>query len=222
MRRIARLLPYIALLLVILIVAGYLWQSGPLRRHLRTSIAELLTRQTGRAVTLREVGVSPTGQVIIRDLVIRNADGSTLLTAPEAAVRVGKPLNLFSSSTAAQSISGITLRDATLTVVREGPRRWNIDDLLKKKPRGPSAFSGDVNLERGRLVVVDRVTGTSTTVEGVELSLQQPGPGRVDFDLKARGSEGSFESLEARGSSDSEARTADITAKVSQADLGYA
>jgi autotransporter translocation and assembly factor TamB len=222
MRRIARLLPYIALLLVILIVVAYFWRSGPLRRQLRVSIADQLARQTGRKVSVGDVSLSPTGQVIIRDLTIQNADGAALLVAPEAAVSLGKPWSLLSPSTAAESLRGITLRGPTITAVREISRKWNIEDLLKKRPTGPSRFTGDVNIEKGRLVVVDRVGNTSTTIEGVELRLQQPGPGQVSFTFRAKGSQDSFDSLEASGSSDSQARTADISAKISNADLGYA
>ncbi len=214
MRRIARLLPYIALLLVILIVVAYFWRSGPLRRQLRVNIAEQLTRQTGRKVSVGDVSLSPTGQVIISNLTIQNADGSALLAAPEAAVSVGKPWSLLSSSTAAESLRGITLRGPTITAVREVSRKWNFEDLLKKRPTGPSRFTGDVNIERGRLVIIDRVANTSTTIEAVELRLQQPGPGRVSFSFRAKGSKDSFDSLEASGSSDSQARTADISAKI--------
>ncbi len=222
MRRIARLLPYIALLLVILVVIAFSWRAGPLRRQLRASIAEQLIRQTDRAVSIGDVSLSPTGQVVIRELVIRNKDGSVLLIAPEAAVRLGRPLSLLSPSTAASSLRAITLRRPEITVVRDVSNRWSIEDLLRKRPRGPSRFTGDIIIDKGRVTVVDQARGATTTIQDVDLNVQQPGPGQVSFTVHARGSDNSFGSLDASGTADSGAKTADMSGRVSDLDMGYA
>jgi uncharacterized protein involved in outer membrane biogenesis len=222
MRRIARLLPYIALLLVILVVIAFSWRAGPLRRQLRASIAEQLARQTDRSVSIGDVSLSATGQVVIRELAIRNKDGSVLLVAPEAAVRLGRPLSLLSPSTAASSLRAITLRRPEITVVRDISKRWSIEDLLKKRPKGPSRFSGDITIDKGRVTVVDHARGATTTLEDVDVNVQQPGPGQVSFTAHARGADNSFDSLDASGSADSNAKTADMSGKVSDLDMGYA
>jgi len=222
MRRLARLLPYIALVLVASIVVAFLWRAGPLRRQLRATITEQLKRQTNRDVAVGDVGISPTGQVVIRDLTIRNKDGSVLLIAPEAAVRLGRPLSLLSPSTAAGSLRAITLRKPEITVIRDVSRRWNIEDLLQRKPEAPSKFAGDVIIDGGRITVVDQARGASTTIEDVDLNVQQPGPGQIRFTFHARGAEDSFDSLDASGTSDSNARTTDVSGKISDMDMGYA
>jgi hypothetical protein len=206
---------------VLLIVIAFFWRAGPLRRQLRASIADQLARQTNRNVSVGDVSLSPTGQVIVRQLAIRNKDGSALLIAPEAAVRVGRPFSLFSASTAVQALQGITLSRPEITLVRDVSRRWNVEDLLKVKPRGPARFTGDVSVEKGRLTIIDQSRGATTTIEDLDFNLQQPGPGQISFSVRARGADKSFDLLEASGVANSEARTADISGKVSNLDIGY-
>ena len=222
MRRLIKLLPYIAVLLVILIAVAVFWRAGPLRKHARDAIAAELARQTDRDVSVRDLGLSPTGRVVLHDLEIRNRDGSALLVAPEAAVRLGRPKRL-SASAVATALRSITLRRPEITLTRDVSRKWSIDDLLRRKPKAPSQFTGDVYIEQGRLTVIDEAQGGAKTVlEAIALRLRQPKAGQVDFRLRARGTDNAFDALEASGQVDSKAGTVDASGSVSDLDLGYA
>ena len=222
MRRLARLLPYLALLLVVGIAILYLWRAGPLRRQLRSSLASELARQTSRQVSIADVSLSATGQVVLHDLVVRNRDGSPLLSAPEAVVRLGRPASLLSLSAVSTALRSVTLRQPEVTLTRSRDLRWNIEDLLKRKPGAPARFTGDVYVERGRVTVVDQSRGgLATTVENLDLRLRQPEPGQVEFSVRGEGTDNAFSSLEVSGRSGARVG-ADVSGKISHLDLGYA
>jgi len=48
---------------------------------------------------------------------------------------------------AATALKGITLVRPEITVVRGEDKRWDVEDLLKRKPAEPSRFTGDVVIQ---------------------------------------------------------------------------
>lgn len=220
MRRLRRLLPYLAVGLVVAGAAAVLWRAGPLRQHARAAVTTELSRQLSRRVEIGDLRIGLTGRVVIRDLEVQNLDGSPLLRAPEASVRLGSPLALFSRPAAA--VRGITLRRPEIRLVRDSRKRWSIEDLLRRKA-GQPRFTGEVAIEQGRLIVLDQARGgLATALHDVNLALKQPQAGEGSFSLRARGAEDAFDSLEAKGRFGPKAGLTRASIRVADLDLGYA
>jgi len=223
MRRLARRILYLVLLLVALAAIAFFWRSGPFRQQLRSAIAQQLSRQTNRQVAISDLTFSLTGEAVLHDLVIKNRDGSPLLRAPEAVVRLGRPARLFSVASAVTALKAVTLRRPEIRIVRDTSLRWSIEDLVKRKPKGAPRFAGDVFVDQGRLTVVDQARGGITTaLDRLDLSLRQAADGKVSFSVRAAGADGAFDSLALSGSSGPEHGGIEAEGSVSNLDLAYA
>ena len=89
MRRLARLLPFIAVLLLGVAAVIVLLRAGPFAEHVRNLIASEFSQQIGRDVSIGSASLNLPGEVTLRDVVVRNEDGTPLLKAPEVQARVG-------------------------------------------------------------------------------------------------------------------------------------
>jgi len=218
MRKLRRLLPYLALLLLPLIALAVMLRAGPLAEQARKALESELSRELAREVSIGKASLALSGRVVLRQVVIRNADGSALLTAPRVAARLGRPGSWAPPLSGPTEIREITLVGPELTVTREATGRWSIADLLQR----PSRFQGTVLVEDGRLVIVDETReGMVTKIEGASLKLRHPRPDSTVFSLSGRGEEGAFEALEARGDSQA-AGVTQISGRISGLDLPYA
>ena len=202
MRRRARLLPYLAVLLLVLIALLAFLRSGPMAKHIRNAIVNELASQTGRKVSVGEVSVGLTGTVTLHDLEIKEADGTPLLRCPETAASVGGMGALLRGNTAELQVNSITLSGPEITLTRGASGELNVADLLKPKP-GKKPFRGAVQVEKGKVTFVDQTRGgAATTLENVTASLRQDDSGKAQWRLRGEGAAGAFDALNVSGSSD--------------------
>ncbi|MCJ7822191.1 MAG: DUF748 domain-containing protein, partial [Armatimonadetes bacterium] len=222
-RRLTRLLPYLAILALPVIALVVFLRAGPLAEHLRKVLESEFSRQLGREVTVARASISLSGRVTLYDVVVKDPDGSALLTAPEVNARVGREgswLPLLSQPT---EVRGVTLVRPEVSLTRSASGKLSIDDLLTRQAGEPSRFRGDIVVQDGRLVFVDEEQGGVTTViEGANLKVQYPEAGRTTFSLEAEGSEGAFARLKVKGETDSEAGTTRVRGSVADVDAVYA
>jgi autotransporter translocation and assembly factor TamB len=222
-RRLTRLLPYLAIVALPVIALVVFLRAGPFAEHLRRVLESEFSRQLGREVSIARASISLSGRVTLHDVVVENPDGSVLLRAPQVGARVGREgswLPLLSQPTEVQAV---TLVRPEVSLRRDASGTLSIDDLLARQAEKPSRFRGDVVVQDGRLVFVDEAQGGLTTViEGADLKVQYPEPGRTTFSLAAEGSEGAFARLEVKGETDAGAGTTHIQGSVADVDAVYA
>jgi hypothetical protein len=217
------LLPYLAILCLVLIGLFVLLQGGPLMEHLRRGVVAELRRQTGREVQVGRVTLSLTGRAVLRDVAVKGQGGSAFLSCPLVTVRVGTP----SSGGWLPSLSGpLEVRDVRLVrprvvLSRSADGKWSISDLFKRKPGAPP-FRGSVEVEKGKVVLVDQAReGLATAAEEVELETRGEGTEGRWYRVRASGTEGAWDrcELEARSSPTEGWR---VSGRVSNVDLSYA
>lgn len=134
-------------------------------------LVEELRRQTGRAVEVGRVEVSPLGSVVIHDIRIANGEtfaAGVLLEAERIIVNY-RWLDLVRRRIAPiESIESVRLISPKILLERFRTGRLNIQDLITPKPRPPGPpFRGVVRVENGDLVFRDwraRLTGTKPAV----------------------------------------------------------
>lgn len=222
MRRVARLLPYVALLLLPLVAAVVLLRTGPLTEHLRKIIASEISRQTDREVSIGAVSISLFGDIVVSDLVIENRDGSPLLTGTEASAQVGSLGEWLRRPSKLPEVRGLKLTRPEVTLTRYPDGQWSISDLLARQREAPSRFRGEIRVEEGRLVVVDEMRGGQVTeLDDVELTVSYPEPGRTVFSLRGNGVDDAFGVVEATGRSEAESGRTSISGTVSDVDVVY-
>ncbi|MBE9565293.1 MAG: hypothetical protein IMF16_00895, partial [Proteobacteria bacterium] len=132
MRRVARLLPYVALLLLALVAAVVLLRTGPLTEHLKKIIASELSRQMDREVSIGALSVNLSGDVVMSDLVIENRDGSPLLIGTEASAEIGSLGDWLRRPSKLPEVRGLKLTRPEVTLTRRPDGQWSISDLLAR------------------------------------------------------------------------------------------
>ncbi len=223
MRRLARLLPYLAVLLLPLVALVVLLRAGPLAAHLRAVIENELSRQLDREVSIGSASVGLSGRVVLRDVVVENEDGSRLLAAPEVSARVGREGSWVPVLSGMTDVREVKLSRPEISLVRDAEGELTVGDLVARQAERPSQFRGRVVVEDGRLVFVDETRGgLATVLEGADFSLQQSGDGGSAFSLKARGPEGAFASLKVEGRRDAETGETSLSGSVHDLDISYA
>jgi len=221
MRRFAKLLPYLAVLLLVLIALLAFLRSGPISKHLRVAITNELARQTGRKVSIGRVSVGLTGSVTLDDLEMRDGDGSPLLQCPRATVRVGGMEAWLRNQASGLEVERIRLSGAEVTITRNPSGRLNVADLMKRKP-GAKPFRGTLFVEQGTVVFVDQARGGArTALADVTFTMRPEGEKGYSFRLRAEGAEGAFGSLSASGRSDDKGGV-EASGSVDNLDLAYA
>jgi hypothetical protein len=222
MRKFARRLPLLAILALIALAAIVLLQTGPLAEHVRKVVQTELGKQLGRPVSIRKASVTVTGAVVLRDVVIKNKDGSPLLKAPVMEARVGGLRNALRGS-AGVEVRSVYLRRPQLDLVRRPDGSWSVSDLIARTGKKPSSFRAAVTADDARITLVDETRGGQTTsIEKAEVSLRQPAQGRMEFRLRVGANEGILGSLDLRGESDSTAKTSKLGGKVVGLSVPYA
>lgn len=222
MRRVARLLPYVALLALPLLAAVVLLRTGPLTEYLRKIIASEISRQMDREVSIGAVSVSLSGDVVMSDVVIENRDGSPLLIGTEACAQVGSLGEWLRRPSKLPEVRGLKLTRAEVTLTRYTDGQWSISDLLARQREAPSRFTGEIHVEQGRLVVVDEMRGGQVTeLDEVELMVSYPEPGRAVFSLRGSGVNDAFGVVEATGRWEAASGRTSISGTVSEVDLRY-
>jgi hypothetical protein len=202
MRRLVRLALWLVLALGVVVVAlTLLLRAGPLARHLRRLVRQQLSRQLGREVTIEEASFSPIGGVHLREVAVRNRDGSSLLRCPELEVRIGLAQGwkgLFSRPTDLK-IQQLILARPELALARDGEGRWNIEDLLRAKRTGPG-FQGEVTIRQGKITLTDGVRGGLVSeLSGVDFESRAREPGVWRFSARVARNEGVLDELELTG-----------------------
>ncbi|MBN1462021.1 MAG: AsmA family protein, partial [Armatimonadetes bacterium] len=203
MRRLARLLPYLAVLTLLLVALVALLTAGPLTDHVRNLVARELSRELDRDVSIGSASLTLAGSVALQDVHIRDKDGETLLKAPEVDVRVGNPESRFPLLSNPTQIRSIRLRAPELALTRQASGKLNINDLLAR-PKKPPTFTGSIVVEEGKLTFRDEAAGgITTTIDNVDVSVRYPSAGKAIFAVKAPENEGAFTKLNISGQSDS-------------------
>ncbi len=221
MRRLAKLLPYLAVLSLVLIAAVAFLRSGPITKHLRVAITNELARQTGRKVSIRQVSVGLTGSVTLDDLEMRDRDGSPLLRCPKATVWVGGLMTWLRHQASGLEVERIRLSGAEVTITRDPSGDLNVADLMKRKPAA-KPFRGTLSVEQGTVVFVDQARGGArTTLADASFSMRPEGDAGYSFRLRAEGAEGAFDSLSASGQADGSGGMK-ASGSVNGLDLAYA
>jgi len=218
MRKLTRLFPYLALLLLPVIALLVILRAGPLDEHVRRGIEGEFSRQLDREVTIGGASVALSGRLALSDLGVWDQDGSALLTAPEVTARLGGSwLRLLSG---APEVRQVKLIRPELTLTRDADGRLSVSDLLDRQAKEPSRFRGELVVEGGRLVFVDGGRGgIATVIEGADLRLRWPNPGRATFSLKARGADGAIGDVDLKGESDAESGLTRLWGSVSDLDV---
>jgi len=221
MRRLARLLPFIALLLLGVAAVVVFLRAGPLADHLRNLIASEFSQQLRRDVSIGSAALSLSGQVTLRDVVVRNEDGTPLLKAPEVQARVGRAGSLIPLLSKPTEVRSVRLVTPELNLTRGGDGKLNVSDLFEGREE-PSRFRGSVNVENCRVTFVDEAAGgLVTTIEGADVAVRYPTAGKTTFRIEAPENQGAFESLEVRGESRSDTGETRLTGSVKGLDLPY-
>lgn len=222
MRRLARLLPYLVIVLLLAIAGIVVLRSGAFADHARNLIAHEFSRQLDRDVTIGRASLSLSGRVVLNDVVVRDRDGSLLLKAPQVSARVGRQGSWLPLLTAPTEIREVRLRSPEVKLRRAASGELSIADILEREPERPSRFQGDVYVEDGRLVFADEVRGVTTALEGADITVHYPQPGRAEFQLEVPATEGAFERLALQGESDSETGVTRIEGSAESLNLAYA
>ena len=221
MRRLARLLPFIAILLLGVAAVVVFLRAGPLADHLRNLIASEFSQQLRRDVSIGSVALTLSGQVTLRDVVVRNEDGTPLLKVPEVQARVGREGSLIPLLSKPTEVRSVRLVGPELKLTRGRNGKLNVSDLFEGREE-PSRFRGSVDVENGRITFVDEAAGgLVTTIEGADVTVRYPSASEMIFRIEVPENQGAFESLEVRGESRSDTGETRLTASVKGLDLPY-
>ncbi len=200
MRRPARLLPLIALLLLLAIGTLVLLRTGPLANYVRALIATELSKQLDRDVTIAGAGVTSSGEIALDDLLVRNEDGTSLLRVPRVSVRMGTGRGFLSLFSGATEIRSVRLVDPELALTRLPDGKLSVSDLLERPREAPSRFRGSVEVEGGKITLVDQASdGLTTSLSDVRVSFAYPRPDTAVFAVECGRNDGILDSLELRG-----------------------
>ena len=223
MRRLARLLPYLAILAVLLIAAVVLLHFGPVNEHIRNAIATELSSQLDRKVVVGKVSLSLTGRVVLRNIVIRNKSGAPFADIPEAVVTLGKPGNRLSLILNPTDIRDVRVLRPKVTIRRSASGRFDIADLFIRKRPKPSRFRGTITVQDGHITLVDEThAGLVSALDAVNASVRYPRAGRTAFRVTAESREGAFDALDVDGESDSGSATTKVSGRVKGLSIPYA
>ena len=223
MRRLARLLPLLAILVLIAVALFVLLGAGPLAEHVRKVVQTELGKQLGRPVSIRSASLTVTGGVVLHDVVIKNKDGSVLLKAPVMAARVGGVGSLLRGGSKKIEVRSVRLERPELNLVRRPDGTWSVSDLIARAGKGPSAFRGTVTGEDARVTLVDETrSGQITSIENADVTFRQPAQGRAEFRVRVGENEGVFESLDLRGESDTAKHLTKLSGKARSLSVPYA
>ena len=211
------------MLLLLVFAAVVILRAGSLAEHLRNVIASEFGRQLDREVTIASASFTLSGRVALREVVVRNRDGSVLLKAPEIDARVGRQGSWLPLLSGPTEVHEVTLIGPAATVKRGADGQWSVTDLFERERKEPSRFRGDVFVEGGSLTVIDEGRGgPATTIEGIDLSVRYPQPGSMVFTASSDGNEGAFEQLELRGRVESETGITEVEGSISGLHLPWA
>jgi uncharacterized protein involved in outer membrane biogenesis len=215
MRRLARLLPYLAVFGLLAMAAGYFYTSGPLSQRLGQVITEEVQARTGRKASIGRVVFGP-GRVVLHDVSLGDLDGGPFFSAPEVVLR-GAESGVLPSLTALRQIRSIELRRPSARFVRLKKGGWNISDLLRKT-RGKKHLSATITVKDATVTVVDmKRDGAVTALKHVEVAAEAQASGVVSFRGTAASAAGAFTKGEGEGEYD--ARTGLTKTKLHVTDL---
>lgn len=220
MRRLAKLLPYLAAVALALVALAAVLRSGPVTKHLRAAVTAELSRQTGRQVSIGDLDITLTGSATLRDLEVRDG-GARLLYCPSATLQVTGLRDLLRGRGEGISLRSVKLAQPELTITRRASGELNISDLFQPKP-GRKPFRATVRAVDGKLTFLDETKdGLATTLENLDITFRPGSAGESRFEVTATGTDKAFDSLRIRGRSGPRAGfSAEIS--VGNLDLVYA
>jgi hypothetical protein len=205
MRKLARLLPYLVILVLLAVAAIVLLQTGPLAERLRKSVAEEFSHQLGREVSIGKASLTVSGRVVLREVVVKNEDGSVLLNAPKVEAWVGSEGSLIPLLSKPTQVRAVRLTGPEVNLTRASGGEWSISDLLARREEAAPRFRGNITVRDAHVTVVDEKRGGQTTsIEGVDGSVRFPEAGRTTFTVSAPVNEGVCASLRLSGESNSQ------------------
>ena len=222
MRRPARLLPFIAILLLLVIAVFVLLRAGRLPDYVRGVIASELSRQLGRDVGIGALDLASSGQAVLRDVIVRKEDGTSLLKVSRVDAQVGSKHGLIPLLSGAADIRSVRLVRPELNLTRLPSGELDVADILERSREAPSRFRGPVEIEDGRITLVDEANdGLATSISGIDVSVEYPKAGRAVFTVTAPENEGAFGSLKLRGESRSDTGAARVECSAADVSLPY-
>ena len=221
MRKLAKLLPYFIIVLLLAIAAMFFLRSGPFAARLKETIVQELQQRTGRKVAVRELTLTGPGRVTLRDVTIANPDGTPLLSAPEVTVRAGHG-GVLERLRTLSDIREIVLRRPTVRVVRRGTGAFDISDLFRHA-QGKVKFTGKVVVEDGTLTFVDEARrGQVTALQHLDLTSATDAAGKTSFSVSSSGASRSFATLEAKGEHEAATGLTTISGRLADLDAVFA
>ena len=216
-------MPYLVLLLLAVMAVVVIWRAGPFAEQVRIAVAQELSRQLGREVSIGKASLTVSGRLVLRDVEVRQSDGAVLLSVPEAIALVGRRGSRFGLLSKPTELREITLVRPRLQLVRAADGALNISDLIDRQHEAPARFEGKVTIRDGSLELVDEARGgVITTLRDADGEVRYPVPGTAVFRLRAGGGEGEFEELKIEGSWGADDPKRRVRASVSHLDLAYA
>ncbi len=222
MRRSARLLPFIAILALLVIAVLVFLKAGPLPDYVRGVIASEFSKQLGRDVTIGRASLALSGEVALHDLLIRNQDGTPLLKVSRVDALVGSEGSLIPLLSGATNVRSVRLVRPELNLTRLPTGELNVNDILERSREAPSKFQGSVEIEDGRITFVDEANdGLATSISGIDVSVEYPEPGRAVFTVTAPENEGAFGMLKVQGESRLEAGATRVEYSAADVSLPY-
>ncbi len=223
MRRFARLLPLLAILALVAAAAFVLLRAGPLTEHVRKVVQAELAKQLGRPVSIGSASLTPTGSVVLNDIVIKNSDSTVLLNAPEMQARIGGLRSILRGSTKGIQVRSIRLKQPELNLVRHSDGRWSISDLLERTAEAPNQFRGTLSAEGATISFLDETRdGQVTSVTNADVTFTQRTQEQVTFSVRAGANPGVFDSFSLQGESDRGAKQTELDAQASGLNIPFA
>ncbi len=146
MRRVAKLLPYLAILVVLVIAGIYFLYLGPLQTRAREAISRELEKRTGLKAKVGPVQLQR-GRVVLHNVTLAKPDGTRLLTAPEVIVILrgtGLPL----TPSAFSDIAEIQLPHPQARITREKNGALDVTRYWPRAGKG-APFKGRVTVTDG-------------------------------------------------------------------------
>ncbi|MCR4336765.1 MAG: DUF748 domain-containing protein, partial [Candidatus Omnitrophica bacterium] len=172
-------------LLLVIILGFYYFQTIFFPVHLKQFILKKSAEFLGREVVAQEVKYVPLKGLVFKQLTIydkyeKGQEKVPIVQVEEASLQIVIPALVKNQKIIIPSIS---IRNPYVLLVRTPDQRWNFSDLLEKKNHGkasksPPLFLGNITVEDGRILLLDRSPQNPTMEIFDQLNLS------LDFSLK--------------------------------------
>ncbi len=223
MRKLARRLSCLFILALLVVGVIVLLQAGPFVERLRKSVEQEFSHQLGRDVSIGKASLTISGRVLLRDVVVKNKDGSVLLDSPEVEAWMGSPGSVIPLLSKPTEVRAVRFMEPEVNLTRASSGEWSIGDLLAHRKKAATRFRGTITVQDGHVTVVDGTRGgQTTTIEKADASVKFPTADKTVFTLTAPENEGRFSSVRVSGESDGKTGRTRLKFKAEGANVPYA